>query len=213
MNKEIILTRLKEDVTNFDVDDIKEAAQLAVKAGIPPQRAINEALVKGLEEIDRRYQKDEYFLPDIIMAAEAMNEATMILSNRTKNNLRTDPVVMLATVKGDIHDIGKNILSNFLNGAGIAVHDLGVDVAREEIAETIERIRPQVLGLSSMISTTRGEIKRVIKELEERGIRKDLKVIIGGASTGRLFAKMAGADAYAADAVEGVKIIKRWVPV
>ncbi|MFQ5800172.1 MAG: B12-binding domain-containing protein [Candidatus Hydrothermarchaeales archaeon] len=211
MDEEKILKRLKEDVINFDVDDIRKAAQLAVKAEIPPQRPINEALVGGLEEIGRRYQKDEYFLPDIIMAAEAMNEATTILFSEAKTSSDSDATVVLATVKGDIHDIGKNILSNFLSGTGIAVHDLGVDVTKAEIVETVERLRPQALGLSSMISTTSGEIKRVIKELEEKSLRKDLKVIIGGASTGRVFAKMAGVDAYAKDAVTGVKIIKKWI--
>jgi 5-methyltetrahydrofolate--homocysteine methyltransferase len=149
----------------------------------------------------------------MIMAAEAMNEATKILFSGVKNNLDSSPLVVLATVKGDIHDIGKNILSNFISGAGISVYDLGVDATKEEIVETVNKLKPQALGLSSMVSTTRGEIKEVIKELERRGIRKDLRVIIGGASTGRVFAKIAGADAYARDAIQGVEIIKRWIRV
>jgi methylmalonyl-CoA mutase cobalamin-binding domain/chain len=213
MDSENILKRLKEGVINFDVDEVKEAAMLALEANIAPQSALNQALVKGMEVVGERYERDEYFLPDMIMAAEAMNEATKILFSGVKNNSDTSPLVVLATVKGDIHDIGKNILSNFISGSGISVYDLGVDATKEEIVETVNKLKPQALGLSSMVSTTRGEIKEVIKELERREIRKDLKVIIGGASTGRVFAKIAGADAYAKDAIKGTEIIKRWTRV
>ncbi|MFQ5560673.1 MAG: B12-binding domain-containing protein [Nitrospinota bacterium] len=211
MREEDILRRLKEDVIRFDADDIEVAAGLALEAGIAPEMVVNEALSKGMEVIGRKYEADEFFLPDMIMAAEAMNEATKILFRDLEKSLDEDPDVVIATVKGDIHDIGKNILSNFLAGSGITVYDLGVDTSGEEIVESIKRFRPQVLGLSSMISTTRGEIKRVIKELEEKGLKKDIKIIIGGASVGRVYAKMAGADAYAKDAVMGVGIIKRWL--
>ncbi len=211
MDEKSILKRLEEDVINFDVDDIREAAYLAVQAGIPLEKAINEALAKGMEVVDERYRKDEYFLPDLVMAGEAMNEATRILFDGTKTSHESDASVVLATVKGDIHDVGKNVLSNLLNGSGIAVHDLGVDVDRAEIIEALEKLKPRVLGLSSMITTTRGEIKGVLEELERRNLRKNVRVIIGGESTGRLLATMAGADAHARDAIEGVEIIKGWI--
>ncbi len=211
MDEESILRRLMDDVINFDVDDIKEAAALALQAGIPPERVINEALAKGMEAVDERYRRDEYFLPDLVMAGETMNEATRILFGGANINPGLDASVVLATVKGDIHDIGKNVLSNLLNGAGIAVHDLGVDVSMDEIVETVRKLNPRVIGLSSMITTTSGEIKSIIQELEKRGLRKNVKVIIGGESTGMVFAKMAGADAHAGDAAEGVRIIKGWI--
>ncbi len=210
MDEESILKRLKEDVINFDIDDIREVASLAVQSGIPTERIITEALSKGMEVVDERYRKDEYFLPDLVMAGEAMNEATKIIFSGT-NKLQDSAPVVLATVKGDIHDIGKNILSNLLNGAGIAVYDLGIDVDRNEIVETVRRLKPRVLGLSSMVTTTREETKGVIEALESNGLRKDLKVIIGGEATGRIYSKMVGADASAKDAVEGVRIIKRWI--
>ncbi len=172
---------------------------------------INEALAKGMEVVDERYRKDEYFLPDLVMAGETMNEATRILFGGANINPGLDASVVLATVKGDIHDIGKNVLSNLLNGAGIAVHDLGVDVSMDEIVETVRKLNPRVLGLSSMITTTSGEIKSIIQELEKRGLRKNVKVIIGGESTGMVFAKMARADAHAGDAAEGVRIIRGWI--
>lgn len=211
MDEESILRRLEEDVVNFDADDIREAASLAAEAGIPPERVINEALAKGMEVVDERYRRDEYFLPDLVMAGEAMSEAVKMLFAGAKTSHSNDATVVLATVKGDIHDIGKNVLSNFLNGAGIAVHDLGVDVTRAEILEAVRKLGPQVLGLSSMITTTRREIKGVTEELDKMGIRRDLKVIIGGESTGRVYAKMVGADAHARNAVEGVEIIKKWI--
>jgi 5-methyltetrahydrofolate--homocysteine methyltransferase len=211
MEEEGILNRIREDVISFDMDDIKEAARLALKAGIPPERVINEAMADGMKVVGERYENDEYYLPDLIMAGETMNEGTKILFSGERRIGGAGTSVVLATVKGDIHDIGKNVLSNFLNGAGIRVHDLGVDVSSEEIVETVRKYRPVVLGLSALLSTTKDEIKEVIKELEKSGLRKDVKIIIGGLPTDRGFARKAGGDAYAEDAVEGVKIIKKWV--
>ena len=211
MDKDSVLRRLKDDVIRFDHDDIREAASLAMEAGIEPQRAINEALLKGLEEVDRRYRNDEYFLPDLIMASEAMNEAVKTLFKGLKENPGSGPDAVLATVKGDIHDIGKNILAGLLRGSGVSVYDLGVDVAEEEITSAVEKHRPRVLCLSAMLSTTREEIKSVIKELERKGFRKEVKIIIGGASTGRVFASLAGADAYAEDALIGAAIVRDWI--
>ncbi|MEE9564324.1 MAG: cobalamin-dependent protein [Candidatus Hydrothermarchaeaceae archaeon] len=211
MEEEGILKRIREDVISFDMDDIKEAARLALKAGIPPERVINEAMADGMKVVGERYENDEYYLPDLIMAGETMNEGTKILFSGERRIEGPGAPVVLATVKGDIHDIGKNVLSNFLNGVGIRVHDLGVDVSSEEIVETVRKYRPAVLGLSALLSTTKDEIKEVIKELEKSGLRKDVKIIIGGLPTDRGFARKAGGDAYAEDAVEGVKIIKKWV--
>lgn len=211
MEEEGILKRIREDVISFDMDDIKEAVRLALKAGIPPERVINEAMADGMKVVGERYENDEYYLPDLIMAGETMNEGTKVLFSGERRIEGPGAPVVLATVKGDIHDIGKNVLSNFLNGAGIRVHDLGVDVSSEEIVETVRKYRPAVLGLSALLSTTKDEIKEVIKELEKRGLRKDVKIIIGGLPTDRGFARKAGGDAYAEDAVEGVKIIKKWV--
>ncbi len=211
MEEESILKRIRDDVINFDMDDIKEAARLAIDAKIPPERVINDAMAEGMKVVGKRYENDEYYLPDLIMAGETMNEGTKVLFSGEKRALGPSAPVMLATVKGDIHDIGKNILSNFLSGAGIGVHDLGVDVSKEEIADSVEQYRPRVLGLSALLSTTKDGIKEVIGELEKRGLREDVKVIIGGLPTDRRFAKKAGGDAYAEDAVEGVRIIKKWI--
>lgn len=211
MEEDGILRRIKEDVINFDLDDIRGAVRLALDAGIAKERIINEAMAEGMKVVGERYESDVYYLPDLIMAGETMNEGTKVLFSGKDRIFGPGAPVVLVTVKGDIHDIGKNILSNFLNGTGIGVHDLGVDVSKEEIAETISEYRPVVLGLSAMLSTTRGEIKEVIKELEKRDLREGVKIIIGGLSTDRGFAKKAGGDAYAEDAVEGVKIIRRWI--
>ena len=206
-----ILKRIKWDVINFDVDDIKEAAALALEAGIPPEKVIKEAMAEGMKVVGERYEADEYFLPDLIMAGEAMNEGTKVLFSGAVGAEGTAAPVLLATVAGDIHDIGKNILSNFLSGAGMGVRDLGVDVSSEEIVENVKKYRPMVLGLSALLSTTKDEIKEVIRALEKAGLRRDLKVIVGGLPTDRSFAKKAGSDAYAEDALEGVRIIKEWL--
>jgi 5-methyltetrahydrofolate--homocysteine methyltransferase len=211
MDEEGILKRIRDDVINFDADDIKEAVQLALDAGISREGVINEGMAEGMKVVGERYENDEYYLPDLIMAGETMNEGTKVLFSGGKEMLGPAASVVLATVAGDIHDIGKNILSNFLSGAGIGVCDLGVDVPKEEIAVAVKENRPIVLGLSAMLSTTKDEIKEVTKELEKGGLRGGVKIIIGGLSTDQSFAKKAGGDAYADDAVEGVKIIKEWV--
>jgi 5-methyltetrahydrofolate--homocysteine methyltransferase len=211
MDEEGILARIREDVINFDADDIKEAAALALEAGIPAQRVIKEAMAEGMKVVGERYENDEYFLPDLIMAGETMNEGTKVLFSGAAGTEGTAAPVLLATVAGDLHDIGKNILSNFLSGAGIGARDLGVDVSREEIVENVRKYKPKVLGLSALLSTTKGEIKEVIKELEKAGLRHNLKVLVGGLPTDRSFAKKAGSDAYAEDALEGVRIIKEWL--
>jgi 5-methyltetrahydrofolate--homocysteine methyltransferase len=211
MDEKSIFKRLKEGVINFDHDDIKEAAELAVGAGIEPQRVISEALIPGMDEVDKRYQRDEFFLPDLIMAGEAMNEATKILFRDYERYSEPDGVVVLATVRGDIHDIGKNILANLLIGSGVGVHDMGVDVESEEIIRAVESLNPSVLGLSSMLSTTRDEIKKVIQGIKNMAPTRDIKIIIGGASTSGFFARTLGADNYSKDAVGGVKIIKGWL--
>jgi methanogenic corrinoid protein MtbC1 len=145
------------------------------------------------------------------MAGEAMNEATKILFKNHEMNSYPDGLVVLATVKGDIHDIGKNILANFLIGSGVGVHDLGVDVETPEILRAVERLNPTVLGLSAMLSTTRDEIKKVIHGVKNMAPNRNIKIIIGGASTSGLFARIAGADNYSKDAFQGVKIIKEWI--
>ncbi len=211
MDKAALLNRLRTGVINFDHEDIKQAARKAREAGIDSHEALNEGLLQGLMEVESRYQRDEFFLPDLIMAAEAMNEAAKILFQKSGHEPEAHESVVLATVKGDIHDIGKNILANLLNGAGIRVKDLGVDVSPQEIAGAVGEEGVRVLGLSTMLSTTRGEVKTIISDLHRLGLCKGLQIIVGGASMGRVHARLAGADAYAGDAVEGLKIIRNWL--
>lgn len=205
-----VLRRLKNDVIMFDHEDIVPAAMLALDMGIPREKIITDALMPGMEEVGRRYESDEYFLPDLIMASEAMTEAVKNLFKDGESDEKT-PKVLLATVKGDIHDIGKNLLGNYLGGMGIGANDLGVDVSAEEVADAVERLQPKVLALSSMLSNTRVEIATIITTLKKRGLRKGLNIIVGGCSTGRVYALKTGADAYAKDAFKGSTIIKGWL--
>ncbi len=211
MIREDILKRLESDVINFNIDGIKESARIAVEAGISSEEVINGPLSRGLKFVDKKYQEDEFFLPDLVMAGEAMTEAVKVLFGQSNAKGGKDVDVVLATVEGDIHDIGKNIFSSLLRGSGVSVVDLGVDVSMEEIIDSVEHNRPRVLGLSTMITTSRGRFKEVLRGLEEKGLRKNIKIIIGGAATGRVYAKIVGADAYAEDAFKGLKIVSRWI--
>jgi methylmalonyl-CoA mutase cobalamin-binding domain/chain len=210
MDEMRILKKLKEGVVRFDHDEVIMAANHAVTAGVDPKKALGEA-IKGLEEVDKIYQEEDYFLPDLIMAAEAVNEATKILFRNQVNGPSQNSSVILATLEGDIHDIGKNILATFVSGLGVKVLDLGVDVGKGEIADSVRTINPKVIALSTMLTTSRFKVKEVIKELDKRGLKNGLKIILGGISTSEKFAKSVGADAYAKNALEGSLIIKNWI--
>lgn len=203
---EELLSRIRSGIINFDHDGVRRAVSQALVKGIKT-RTIMKALEEGMDEVGRRYEEDEYYLPELIMAAEAMNEAYKILFKDTANRL-AGPLVALATVEGDIHDIGKNLMSNYLNALSIRTFDLGVDVSAKDITSFVEKERPSVLALSAMLTTTTERIKDVIDELESKGLRKKVKIIIGGASSNKALASRYGADLYGKDAIRGSRIIK-----
>lgn len=207
-----ILERLKEAVANLDIEGVKKACKEAIDAGIPAYKCISEAMAKGLEIVGERYERGEYFLADLVVAGEAMKEGMKIL----EPYLRTGEVerlgrVVIGTVRGDMHDIGKNIVATLLSGAGFEVIDLGVDVPTEVFVEAVRKHKPQIVGMSALLTTTMIEMENVIKALENAGLRSKVKIIIGGAPVSKEYAEKIGADAYARDAVEGLSICKSWV--
>lgn len=213
MSKEIC-ERLKELIVELNVDALKEELQKAIEKGIDPFRAID-CLAEGMKKVGELYEKRIYFVPELIVAGEMMKEAVSILEPFLKKSasggeVRGEPVV-IGTVSGDLHDIGKNLVISLLEASGFGVYDLGVDVSPEEFVKKVRETGAKVVGLSSLLTSTLEEIKNVIKALEDAGIRNKVKVIIGGAATTPEFAKEAGADAQTTDAVEGVEIIKRLI--
>jgi 5-methyltetrahydrofolate--homocysteine methyltransferase len=191
-----------------DVGEVKEAVDRTLESGVDPLEILN-TLNEALDEVGRRYEKGEYFLSELIMAGVLSTEVTSLLEPHLIRSRRTSlGKVVIGTVRGDIHDIGKNILVMMLRSAGFDVVDLGVDVPTENFANAIEEKQANILGLSALLTSSMDEMKKVIETIEKRGLRNRVKIVVGGRPLTREFAKEIGADGYAKDAVEGVKVVK-----
>jgi len=212
MKEEKILKRLQDCIVNLDIDGIGKAAQDALDAGIPPVKAVTEGMAKGMDIVGQKYEAKEYFLAELIMAGEVMKEGMKVLEpHLKKGEVQTLGKVAVGTVRGDLHDIGKNIVATLLGAAGFDIIDLGVDVTPEQFVEAVRTQKPKIIGMSALLTVTMPEMENVIKELKKAGLRDKVKVIVGGAPLTEDYAKKIGADAYGPNAVAGVNICKKWV--
>ena len=191
------------------VDDIRASVKKALDAGASPSDVTN-SMSEGLEEVGRRYEAHEYFLSELVMAGMMATEVFAMLKQlqSTSQNPSAGKIVT-GTVKGDVHDLGKNIVSNMLMSVGYTIVDLGVDVPAERFVEAVAAEKPDILALSCLMSNTIDQIKIVIDQLSEAGLRKKVKVIAGGRPISREYAESVGADGYAADAPEALELVKR----
>jgi corrinoid protein of di/trimethylamine methyltransferase len=207
-----ILKQLREVVILGEPDQARELAAQALEAGMAPLVAIEGALNPGMEVVGDRYERGEYFIPDLVMAAEAMKAAMAVFEPALMARQERRQVlgtVVIGTVEGDIHEIGKSLVATMLGAAGFAVHDLGVDVPAAEFARRVQETGANVVGLSALLTTTMLNQEAVIEALEEAGLRERVKVIIGGAPTSPEWAQTIGADAYAENANEAVAVVRQ----
>lgn len=202
--------KLTELVIELEVDDIQGAVKEALDEGKDPFEVLN-ALTEGMDEVGRRYEEKEYYLTELVLAGETMKEAFEVLQPAlaTADQSTDKTNVILATVKGDNHDIGKNILASLLLSSGFEIHDLGMDVDKEEIVQKVKKTGATIVALSSLLTMTVEQIKEVHEALKEEGLRDQVKLIVGGAPLNQDLAMELGADDFAEDAVEGVKHIKK----
>ena len=208
------LKALKEGIVNLDFDATTKAAREAMEAGVDPLRAITDGLAEGLKIVGEKFERREYFLSELVVAAEVMKEATSIIQPYVKEGkAKARGKVVLATVQGDNHDIGKSLVGTLLRVSGFEVVDLGVDVPTDKIVEGVMVERPEILGLSALLTVTMPEMWEVIKGLGVVGIRERVKVIVGGSPVTKQFADKIGADYRAEDAIDGVKKCVEWVDV
>ena len=220
---EDIISRLKENViqgrkTSKDegVDDtlsgtpgVMELTQQALDSGIPLQTLIAEGLTAGMQVVGEKFSTKEYFIPDMLSAADAVGAAMDLLKPRLEaSQIESKAKFVIATVKGDIHDIGKNIVSILLKGAGYDVIDMGIDVPEEKIINMVREQKPSYLGLSALLTTTMVEMDVVIKALKQNGLRDKMKVLIGGAAVSDEYAKEIGADAFCLDGFQAIKTVE-----
>jgi len=212
VREEEILCKLRDAIVDLDVEGVQKACREAIDAGIPAYKAVTDGMAKGMEIVGEKYEKGEYFLAELIMAGETMKEGMKVLEPYLKGSeVEKIGKVVIGTVKGDLHDIGKNIVATLLGAAGFEVIDLGVDVPPEKFVEAVKHNNPDIVGMSALLTTTMIEMENVIKALKESGVRDKVKIIIGGAPVTKEYAEKIGADAAARDAIEGVNICKSWM--
>ncbi len=192
----------------LDVDNIASTIEEKLESGSDPHDLLK-ALTEGMNEVGRRFEQGAYFLTELVLAGETMKEAFAVLGPHLTVEQQGDrkPIV-IATVKGDNHDIGKNILGTMLLSAGFEVIDLGIDCSRDQIIDAVKKHDAKVVALSCLLTTTMKEIADVEEGLREAGLRERVKLIVGGAPLSLILAKELGADDYGADAIDGVRRIR-----
>jgi len=207
-----LLSRVRGAIAELDGELTRRLVEEALRAGCSPLAVVEEGLRPGMWEVGERFERGEYFLPELIAAADVFNgvmgELLLPLLEASRQPSGMGRVV-IGTVRGDIHDIGKNLVAVMLRVNGFEVVDLGVDVPPEKFVEAVKAYRPDILGMSALLTTTMLEMRNVIDALRAAGLRDKVKVIIGGAPVTEEFAREIGADAYARDAVEAVEKCKR----
>ncbi|MCX8170172.1 MAG: corrinoid protein [Candidatus Methanomethyliaceae archaeon] len=214
MQKEELIDKIKEAIINIQNELALEYTKEAINAGVNPQEIISNSIVRGLEIIGEKFEKGEYFLSELIAAGEISKQIISILSPILRASGASEKKlgrVVIGTVRGDIHDIGKNIVAMLLDIAGFEVIDLGADVPPEKFVDAILTHNPDIVAMSALLTVTMPEMKCVIEELKKENLRERVKVIIGGAPVTREYAEEIGADGYGENAFEGVTICKSWI--
>ena len=192
--------------------DVAQLVQEAMDTGVPAQEILDNGLLAGMSIIGTKFKNNEVYVPEVLIAARALNKGTELLKPKLLEE-GVEPVgkAIICTVKGDLHDIGKNLVKMMLEGAGFEVVDLGVDVSDDKIVEAVKEHNPQVVCLSALLTTTMNQCQTVVEALKAAGIRDNVKVMVGGAPVTQAFADQIGADAYTADAASAAEVARSFV--
>jgi 5-methyltetrahydrofolate--homocysteine methyltransferase len=211
MNKEQTLAEIRNKIVSLEMEGALKAVENAARK-MPASVIITDGIAKAMEIVGKKYEENEYFLAELLVSGQVVAKAFEILEPYLKTQrVEAAGKVVFGTVKGDLHDLGKTIVITLLKSAGFEIYDLGVDVPPEKFIEKIREVKPDILAMSVLLTTTMQEIKNTINELEKAGVKKSVKIIIGGRPLTAKFGKEAGADAYAEDAFVGVEICTRWM--
>jgi len=205
-----VLTEIAEHIERGVSAKVKELTRRALDQRYRPERILDDGLIAGMSAVGEKFKNNEVFIPEVLIASRAMNVGLEILRPLfSREHGHFNKKVILATVKGDLHDIGKKIVGMMLEGAGYQVVDLGIDVPKRTILRAVGRDHPAVLGLSALLTTTMSYMREVVESLERAGMRSRVRVVIGGAPVTRSYAGEIGADGYAPDAASGLEFIKK----
>lgn len=205
-----ILDALYEHVLNGEAKPVVELTNEGLALGMEPLDLLFEAMIPALEEVGRLFELGEYFVPEMLIAARAMQGAMEILRPLiAESGAEPIGVFVMGTVKGDVHDIGKNLCNTMLEGAGFEVYDLGVNVPPEKFVEAVQEHQPDALGMSAFLTTTMPMFKTNIEALQAAGLRESVKILVGGAPVSQEYCDAVGADGFAPDASSTVRLTKR----
>ena len=206
------MEKLRESVVAGKVNETTERVQQLLQEGKDPNAMMQEAMIPAMDVVGDLFQKGEIYLPEMLMAAKAMKAGMKVLKPRmVKSGVPSMGTVVVGTVSGDMHDIGKNLLAMSLEGAGFEVVDLGIDVPPEKFLEAVKEYGPRVMGLSALLTTTMIGMKDTIEAVEEAGLRDKVRVMIGGAPVTQEYAEEIGADFYGPDSTSGKDFARRIV--
>lgn len=206
---EEILKAVYQGIIDGNMDMVQKNTQSGIDGDVGPEVILNEALVPAMAEVGRRFEVGEFFVPEILIAARAMKAGMSILKPKLiEKDIKPVGKVLVGTVKGDLHDIGKNLVAMMLEGAGFEIQDAGVDVSPEQFVELLREGSADIIAMSALLTTTMTTMKTTIDALNEAGLRDQVKVMVGGAPVTEAFAKEIGADGSAPDAGQAAKLAK-----
>lgn len=207
-----IVQEISEFLQKGRAKNVKALVQQALDEGVDPKEILNEGLLAGMSIVGAKFKTNEIFVPEVLVAARAMNAGLAILEPKLAE-AGTEPVgkAVIGTVKGDLHDIGKNLVAMMLKGAGFEIYDLGVDVAPETFIENAEQTGADIICMSALLTTTMTNMQEVVEELKTRNIRDKYIVMVGGAPVNESFAEEIGADYYTPDAATASEVAKKAV--
>lgn len=204
------LEKLSQEIVNGDAGEIKKLVYRALEEGIEPIVIINDGLVPGMDMVGELFRAGEIFIPEVIACTQAMHQGITLLKEKMAGKQdQFKGRVLIGTVQGDIHDIGKNLVRIMLEGAAFNVRDIGVDNSPQKFVEEVKAFQPDIVGLSALLSTTMPFMRATIETLIEEGYREKIRIMVGGAPVTQGFADKIGADGYAADAAAAVELAKR----
>jgi len=204
-----IIQSLHQAVLRGDTEASSALAKAALEASVAPEQILKDGLISAMDVVGQEFESGMRFIPEMLVSAEAMKAAMQVLRPRLiEQGVKSKGKVVIGTVEGDLHDIGKDLVASMLEGAGFEIVDLGVDVSPQQFADAVHAHQPQIVSMSALLTTTMVVMPRVIEALRKAGLRDQVRVIVGGAPVTREFAAEIGADGYADDATRAVSLAK-----
>jgi 5-methyltetrahydrofolate--homocysteine methyltransferase len=205
------LTQLYQFVIDGEAAEVEVAVRAALDAGISPDVILSEGLISAMDEVGRRFEEGDFFVPEMLIAARAMQAGLRLLKpHLVSSNVTSSGRVAIGTIKGDLHDIGKNLVAMMLEGAGFDVQDLGVDVSPADFVKAAEA-GADIIGMSALLTTTMSNMSSVMDALKAAGVRENVRVMVGGAPVTQEFSNQIGADGFATDASGAVRVARQLV--